>query len=176
MLKKIKRYLPIAIPFLLLFLFNKEKPKETPKIVNKAEVMIKNAHLYSNIVDGKKIELFAKEGQHKNNTILISGVEGIVTDANDITILKIKTPSGEFNMKNKIIKIQKAIEIEAYENINRNIKITSKDIEFNTGKRMINFKSDLSMGNEKFSVVAKSGEYDINSMSIKLKNLTIKQK
>ena len=144
--------------------------------MNKAEVMIENAHLYSNIVDGKKVELFAKSGEHKDKIILISGVEGTISDINDKTVLKIKTPTGEFNMQDKILKIRRKVEVMAFGEINRDVEITSQDIEFNTGKRMINFKSDLSIENDKFSFVAKSGEYDMNSMSIRLKNLIIKQK
>jgi hypothetical protein len=176
-LKLVKRYSPIVIPILLLLLFSKEEQKKTSNpSINKAEVMIENAHLYSNVVDGKRIELFAKSGEHKDKIILISGVEGSISDINDKSFLKIKTPTGEFNIQDRILRINREVEVTAYRDINRDIKITSKDIEFNIGKRMINFKSELSMENEKFYIVAKSGEYDMNSMSIKLKKLTIKQK
>ena len=176
MLRFIIRYSTIVVPIFLLLLFNKRDEKEKSGSMNKAEVMIENAHLYSNIVDGKKVELFAKSGEHKDKIILISGVEGTISDINDKTVLKIKTPTGEFNMQDKILKIRRKVEVMAFGEINRDVEITSQDIEFNTGKRMINFKSDLSIENDKFSFVAKSGEYDMNSMSIRLKNLIIKQK
>jgi hypothetical protein len=175
-LRFIIRYSTIVVPIFLLILFNKSEEKGKSGSMNRAEVMIENAHLYSNIVDGKKVELFAKSGEHKDKIIIISGVEGTISDINDKAVLMIKTPTGEFNMQDKILKITREVEVTAFRGINRDVKITSKDIEFNTGKRMINFKSDLSMENDKFSFVAKSGEYDMNSMSIKLKNLTIKQK
>ena len=176
MLRLIKRYSIVIIPILLLCLYKEEKPKKTSEIIEKTTALIKNAHLYSNIVDGKKIEIFVEKGEHNDKVILVSGVEGTISDLNDNSLLKIRTSSGEFNMQDKILKINKEVKIIAYKDINREIKITSQDIEFNTRKKMIKFKSDLFLENDKFSIMAKSGEYDMNSMTVKLDKLTIKQK